>query len=190
MSAQGFVYAIESGDAVKIGFAKDPVRRLSELNVGSPGAHRLIGFLSGMKSDEKFIHRSCAKLRIRGEWFRNEGIVREIVSTFPPYEPKPALVAGLSAVRSGRMYTADSPLSQYFRDNGENASTLAAKMGCAVTTITRPLRGDRKASTDLAIDVERATGGRVTASAFLSDCLAARKRASVSKDAPATGAAA
>lgn len=87
-------------------------------------------------------------------------------------------------------YVFMSEIESYFRETGENASTLAAKMGCAVTTITRPLRGDRKASTDLAIDVERATGGRVTASAFLSDCLAARKRASASKDVSAAGAAA
>lgn len=34
----GFIYAIASGDAVKIGYAKDPHRRLSELNVGAPCA--------------------------------------------------------------------------------------------------------------------------------------------------------
>lgn len=34
----GFVYAIASGEAVKIGYAKDPLLRLSELNVGSPCA--------------------------------------------------------------------------------------------------------------------------------------------------------
>ena len=53
MSTPGFVYAIESGDAVKIGYARDPVRRLSELNVGSPGSHRLLGFIEGTKDQER-----------------------------------------------------------------------------------------------------------------------------------------
>jgi hypothetical protein len=46
----GFCYAIESGDAVKIGWARNPVRRLSELNVGSPGTHRLLGFIESTKA--------------------------------------------------------------------------------------------------------------------------------------------
>ena len=68
-----------------------------------------------------------------------------------------------------------SNLEAYFQETGETASSLAAKIGCAVTTITRPVRGERKASVDLALDIERVTEGRVTAAAFLDDCLSARR---------------
>jgi Meiotically up-regulated gene 113 len=88
----GYVYAIESGDAVKIGWAQNPVRRLSELNVGSPGQHRLLGFVGATKDQERQLHRLFAPYRIRGEWFRHEGIVAIAVAEFTPYRPAPCIV--------------------------------------------------------------------------------------------------
>lgn len=72
----------------------------------------------------------------------------------------------------------------YFKETGENASSLAAKIGCAATTITRPLRGQRKASADIAMDVERVTRGRVTALDFLGACLNARQKFSTDSKQP------
>lgn len=66
-------------------------------------------------------------------------------------------------------------LDLYFESTGTNLSALAAKIGCAVSTLSRPLSGSRNASMDVAIDVERATGGRVTASQFMSICIDAKK---------------
>ena len=68
-------------------------------------------------------------------------------------------------------------LKRYFSETETNMSSLAAKMGVAPTTLARPLRGERNANTDLALDVERATEGRVTAGDFLALGLEARKRA-------------
>jgi len=66
-------------------------------------------------------------------------------------------------------------LDIYFAETGDNASKLAERIGRAVSSITRPLNGERNASMTLALDVERGTGGCVTASEFLSICLAAKK---------------
>lgn len=66
-------------------------------------------------------------------------------------------------------------LDCYLRDTGEKLSTLAERMKRSPSTITRPLRGERNASMDVALDVERATSGKVSASEFMSICLDARK---------------
>ncbi|ACL61724.1 helix-turn-helix transcriptional regulator [Methylobacterium nodulans] len=68
-------------------------------------------------------------------------------------------------------------LEQYFEETGDNVSKLAERMGRAATTISRPLRGERNVSLDIALDVERVTGGRVTADQFLAICLAAKRAA-------------
>jgi hypothetical protein len=83
----GFIYAIQSGDAVKIGFAAEPARRVSELNVGSPSIHRLLGFIEGTKEQEAEAHRLLRRWRVRGEWFRLEGAVLAFVHMLPPYAP-------------------------------------------------------------------------------------------------------
>lgn len=67
----------------------------------------------------------------------------------------------------------ETPLTRYLRETGENLSALAARMGRAPSTLTRPLRGERDPSLDLARDIERATAGRVTAVQFMEICLAA-----------------
>jgi hypothetical protein len=82
----GFVYAIESGGAVKIGFAQDPLRRLAELNVGSPGRHRLLGFIEGTKSHERELHTLFRPAHVRGEWFRKNKAVRAFLSMLPPFD--------------------------------------------------------------------------------------------------------
>jgi DNA-binding transcriptional regulator YdaS (Cro superfamily) len=66
-------------------------------------------------------------------------------------------------------------IKAYFSETGETPSSLAAKIGRSVSTITRPLRGERNASMNVALQVERVTEGRVTADDFMSACLAAKK---------------
>jgi len=66
-------------------------------------------------------------------------------------------------------------LDTYFAQTRGNASKLAHRIGRAVSSIARPLNGECNASTTLALDIGRGTGGCVTASEFLSICLAAKK---------------
>jgi plasmid maintenance system antidote protein VapI len=68
-------------------------------------------------------------------------------------------------------------LERYFENTGTNVSALAAKIGCAVSTLTRPLAGMRNVSMDVAIEVEKATDAQVSASEFMTICLAAKKQA-------------
>ena len=67
----GWVYFIQArtGGPVKIGFAVDLSRRLSELQVGSPVLLRLLGSFAGTRADEAALHEKLATFRSHGEWF-------------------------------------------------------------------------------------------------------------------------
>ncbi len=83
----GFIYVVAAGDAVKIGWAANPERRLAELNVGTPYAHSLVGFIPGEKIRERELHRKFRPWRVRGEWYHNKDDVADFSSSLPPYSP-------------------------------------------------------------------------------------------------------
>ena len=53
-------------------------------------------------------------------------------------------------------------LTEYLAAPEQNASALAALVGCETSTITRLAKGERRASADLAVRIEKATLGKVT----------------------------
>jgi len=71
------LYIIQSkatGD-FKIGKSKDPIRRLKQLQTGSPYELKLILTLKGQGYKEKIIHRHIMmrnKRKCKGEWFDYE----------------------------------------------------------------------------------------------------------------------
>jgi len=67
-----------------------------------------------------------------------------------------------------------SPVDAYFDRTKSNPARLAAQMGCAPSTITRMLKGERRANTDMAQRVEAATEGGITAVDFLAHCMSAK----------------
>lgn len=66
-------------------------------------------------------------------------------------------------------------LSNYLDDEGEKLSGFANRIGRSPSTLSRVLSGQRDPSFDLARDVERGTGGKVSALKFLEICLSARR---------------
>lgn len=64
-----FIQAAESG-RVKIGIAANPVRRLAELQTGSPEPLRILGVIPGGARLESQLHARFADDRLHGEWFR------------------------------------------------------------------------------------------------------------------------
>lgn len=64
------------------------------------------------------------------------------------------------------------PLTSYLQRRGERVSAFAIRIGRAPSTLSRVLSGARNPSIDLARDVERGTGGHVSAAAFLAACIA------------------
>ncbi len=77
----GFVYLIDTGSAVKIGFSEThpDQSRLAELQIASPHELRLIGLIEGTMRDERRLQARFARHRIRGEWFRR---AEEILAYF------------------------------------------------------------------------------------------------------------
>lgn len=66
-----FVHAPEN-QAVKIGRAADPRRRIQILQVGSPGPVELLGWIRAKPADrlEAVIQGRFKRDRLRGEWFK------------------------------------------------------------------------------------------------------------------------
>lgn len=65
-----FVYAIRVQRWVKLGYARQPVMRLSHIQCGSPFEATLHGYFAGGKPEERELHELFSNLRGRGEWFR------------------------------------------------------------------------------------------------------------------------
>lgn len=86
---QGRVYFIQAilGGPVKVGWATDLPRRLSELQVGSPVVLGLLGQFAGTKADEETLHGQLRALHSHGEWFipgeALEGVFMERLGLVP-----------------------------------------------------------------------------------------------------------
>lgn len=67
----GFVYCIchHERRAVKIGFSKNPARRLKQLQTGSADVFTLFDSFPADRSHETAFHHTFADRRINGEWF-------------------------------------------------------------------------------------------------------------------------
>ena len=70
-SEPGFVYFMgaPTGIRIKIGYSKDPQKRLSGVRVGSPSAIVLRGMFPASRDVERGLHRYFADDHISGEWF-------------------------------------------------------------------------------------------------------------------------
>jgi len=72
-----YVYAIEAGDDVKIGYSCDPEKRAKAMQTGNSNAVRIIGKMPCENKQtainlEKKIHKDAKRFRIRGEWFKKD----------------------------------------------------------------------------------------------------------------------
>jgi len=75
------IYFIEAFglDKIKIGFSRDPQKRLKELQTGSPVKLRLLVSMNGSQQQESMLHEKFAKLSIDGEWFHATKELRDYI---------------------------------------------------------------------------------------------------------------
>ena len=85
MTKTYFIYD-GTNNAVKIGKAIDPEKRLSELQVGNCVPLELVATLDS--DEEEHLHNRFAKLRVLGEWFAVAGELREWLATELGCRPK------------------------------------------------------------------------------------------------------
>jgi DNA-binding XRE family transcriptional regulator len=131
----GYVYAIKSGNLVKIGYSADPAMRFVKVKSDNADAV-LLGAARGSLEHEAAIHEILAKHRVSGEWFRYEGHVVTFCSMLP-------------AVKKVERSISDHPLAAYRRDNGLTQERLAEKVGVSRWTIVRIEADARHPSADL-----------------------------------------
>jgi hypothetical protein len=79
----GFVYFIQSGAAVKIGFTTALAKRLDALSTSLAEPPSVLLVEPGTVADERAYHRRFAVSRMRMEWFRLEGEVAEFLRSVP-----------------------------------------------------------------------------------------------------------
>lgn len=74
---KSYIYFMQSGSFIKIGTARNPVDRLRRLQQGSPHPIQIIKTMAGGRAKEAALHRRFRRLRVLGEWFKNEGSLRK-----------------------------------------------------------------------------------------------------------------
>lgn len=80
-----YVYfiAAKATNSVKIGFtALNPDRRLRAMQTGNADELTLLGWYDGTIDDEQRWHSRFAEYRIRGEWFRLDGLMADFIGAF------------------------------------------------------------------------------------------------------------
>lgn len=65
----GFIYAIECGQRIKIGFSEKPELRFNKIASDAPFPCQMLGYWPGDKSDELDVHAKFNATRVHGEWF-------------------------------------------------------------------------------------------------------------------------
>jgi len=76
---QQFVYFLQSGERIKIGLARDPIRRLRTLQTGNATELKLLAVVAGDGSLERAIHAKFESARVSGEWFVRCGDLEEFI---------------------------------------------------------------------------------------------------------------
>ena len=66
---RGFVYFIDGGSRIKIGYTRFVEKRLDALQRASPVHLTLVGLIPGNKVSEEYLHLKFIKIREHGEWF-------------------------------------------------------------------------------------------------------------------------
>lgn len=82
MTEDGFIYFVTDGTAIKIGFTKDVVKRIGQLQVPHASPLKCLGSISALRYHEKMLHGRFRHLRIKGEWFQLHDDIIELLDDF------------------------------------------------------------------------------------------------------------
>ena len=105
----GWVYFMEMGDFIKIGWSTWPQNRRDALQAANPYDIIILGAFPGGIENEAHLHQVFAPLRTRGEWFRKSpGLLAYIAWLKVAWRGNPKVIAGeLDNVVSIRGKTVD-----------------------------------------------------------------------------------
>lgn len=99
------IYFAQAGEGapVKIGYAANPTKRLTELQTAHYEVIRMLLVIDGDERHEAFLHEKFAALRLRGEWFRPAS---ELLTFIAKPEPLPEMPERVSRQRSPALMAA------------------------------------------------------------------------------------
>ena len=82
------VYFLRAGKTgpIKIGYTKGFAPALPQMQRGNHEPLVILSVIDGDMSKEKEFHRRFAAWRLRGEWFRAENPLIEMINSLPPYQ--------------------------------------------------------------------------------------------------------
>ncbi len=84
----GHVYFVQQSAtlSIKIGFSKDPQKRISDLQVANAQKLKLIGLIDATRKQEQELHKQFARYRLEGEWFSPE-VLSDILQIIQAQQP-------------------------------------------------------------------------------------------------------
>lgn len=82
------IYVVGFGPYIKIGYSTDMRQRIEDLECRLPEPLVIHATFPGSRKIEAALHGKYAALRLRGEWFRNEGKLAAWITTGCPFSGK------------------------------------------------------------------------------------------------------
>jgi hypothetical protein len=73
------LYIITDGSVFKLGYSKDPLKRLKELQTSSSKPLSILVTTPGDLKDEKYYHKQLCESRLVGEWFTDSDTIQSII---------------------------------------------------------------------------------------------------------------
>lgn len=150
----GFIYAIESGGLIKLGYSKNPEKRLNKIASDTPFPCELLGQWPGTVADELDVHDKFAEERARGEWFRTTPRLLAFIA-------ENAVVVGVTPSRRTTVQPGDSPLTAWRKRAGLTQQDMADRLGICVSQANHIENGRFGCSLEVAIKILDMTAGDV-----------------------------
>jgi hypothetical protein len=125
----GFIYAVECGSRIKIGYSKLPDKRFAKIASDAPFPCVLLGFWPAAVADELAVHDKFHAIRVHGEWFAStENLLAFIADHMLP-----------AAQKAGRfdIQDDDSPLCRWRKAQGKTMDSFAEAMDVTKATWCR-----------------------------------------------------
>jgi len=117
-----FSRAADGQGPIKIGYAKDPAKRLAAIQRMSPVRLCILATIEGERQDEADLHTRFSGLRLWGEWFKPSKLLLEFVGLQIARLEKPT-IEPLTAVPPKKSET-DKPTSKPIIIQNERHYTL------------------------------------------------------------------
>lgn len=87
-TARGFVYVLQSGYFIKIGYSNDPNVRIRSILTSTPDECELVFVIPGGIDLERRLHREFAASHYRREWFFLCGKLKHFIAEFRKADPE------------------------------------------------------------------------------------------------------